>query len=262
MIRNLKCEKGSITIFALASCLFFLVSIVGVQIYTKNKQIALEENYKQIKQSYEKDVGSEENIYNSLKNLENAGEIRIYFDTQEAYIIPTESTSQTVTISQKFTVNNGTNKKIQSISYGWSNTKDKEPDSWIELPVDSLSQIVQKKDASEGDYYLHVKVVDEKLNTIEKEMGVQDDYGDLVQPINVYKSEISITNEGSNVKIIYPNETTMYNKKVGQGVSESEAKENLKYNNDTSITIETPASSIYVEATDSHGNKIYRTLNT
>lgn len=259
MVKNLKSEKGSITIFALASCLFFLVSIVGAEVYTRNKQIALEENYKQIKQSYEKDVGNELDIYNSLKDIEKSGEIRISFEPQEGYIIPTDSTA--VTISQKFTIDNGTNKKIQSISYGWSNESGVEPDSWTELPVDSLSQIVKKKDVDEGEYYLCIKVVDEKLNTVKKKMGITDDYGDLAQPISVYQSEISITNLGSNVEITYPNQSTMYNKKVGQGIDESEAKKNSKHNSETTVNIEIASGIFYVEATDSHGNKIYKTLS-
>ena len=261
MVKNLKSEKGSITIFALASCLFFLVSIVGAQVYNRNKKMASEENYKQIKQSYEKDVENEMDIYNSLKNVEKSGEIRITFDLQEGYIIPTDSINSTVTIFQKFTIDNGTNQEIQSISYGWSNILGEEPDNWVQLPVNFLSQIVQKKDAGEGNYYLCVKVVDEKLNTVEKKMGIADDYGDLAQPISVYESEISITNLGSNVEITYPNQTIIYNKKVGQGTNESDAKENLKHNSDATVNVEIVSGIFYVEATDSHGNKIYKSLS-
>ena len=114
MNKDLREDRGSITIFVLASCLFFLISVTGVQVYTKNKQIALEDDYIQIKKTYEQDLDNEENIYNLLKNDPKSGNITIDFYSVEGYLIPTDGNS--VDIMQKFTVNNGTNNSIKSIT--------------------------------------------------------------------------------------------------------------------------------------------------
>ncbi len=71
----LKNEKGSITLFVLLSCLFFLAIVTSVGVYLRNKETAVEQQYQQIKQSYEQDVGKEEEIwkneeYNITYNLD------------------------------------------------------------------------------------------------------------------------------------------------------------------------------------------------
>ena len=67
---NLKSQKGSITLFVLVSCLFFLASVACVNVYTQNKQIAVDREYRQVKANYEKDINNMESIYRdlSLKN--------------------------------------------------------------------------------------------------------------------------------------------------------------------------------------------------
>ena len=49
MIKKFRDERGSITLFILASCMVFLVSIVGVFSYIKNKEVTMDEQYIQIK---------------------------------------------------------------------------------------------------------------------------------------------------------------------------------------------------------------------
>ena len=53
---NLRNQKGSITLFVLTSCLFFIASITGIFIYTQSKQIAVEREYRQIKSIYEENI--------------------------------------------------------------------------------------------------------------------------------------------------------------------------------------------------------------
>lgn len=247
MNKDLREDRGSITIFVLASCLFFLISVTGVQVYTKNKQIALEDDYIQIKKTYEQDLENEENIYNLLKNESKSGNITIDFYSAEGYLIPTDSNS--VDIMQKFTVNNGTNNSIKSISYGWSSNASIEPENWDNLSAQSLSYSVKKSNAQEGTYYLWVNIIDEEDNNeiIKNEDGV-----------SVYSEDITIIKDGVNVVITYPSEVTIYNKKVGQGETEQEAKANLQNNTNSMVGISSDV--VYVEATDSYGNKIYSSM--
>ena len=53
---NYRNQKGSITLFVLTSCLFFMASITGVFLYTQSKQIAVEREYRQIKSVYEENL--------------------------------------------------------------------------------------------------------------------------------------------------------------------------------------------------------------
>ena len=64
---NLKNEKGSITVFVLASCLFFIGAVACTQIYMQSKQTALEREYRQIKSNYETDSDNIDDIYDSFE---------------------------------------------------------------------------------------------------------------------------------------------------------------------------------------------------
>ena len=50
---NLRNEKGSITLFVLISCLFFVASVACVQMYMQSKKIAVDREYRAIKSNYE-----------------------------------------------------------------------------------------------------------------------------------------------------------------------------------------------------------------
>ena len=63
-----KDRKGSVTLFVLVSTLFFLVIVVSIAISYKNKEIAIDKQIESIKDSYEKDVKNEENVYNQKIN--------------------------------------------------------------------------------------------------------------------------------------------------------------------------------------------------
>ena len=61
---NTKNQKGSISLFVLLSCLFFLVVVTSVAVSAKNKEAKVDAEIARIKAIYEKDVGNEEAIYN------------------------------------------------------------------------------------------------------------------------------------------------------------------------------------------------------
>ena len=48
-----KSERGSITLFVLLACLFFLLTVTSVGMFVKNKENAVEAEYQKIKQSYQ-----------------------------------------------------------------------------------------------------------------------------------------------------------------------------------------------------------------
>ena len=50
---DLKNEKGSITLFVLVSCVFFIASVACVQMYMQSKRVAVDREYRQIKSNYE-----------------------------------------------------------------------------------------------------------------------------------------------------------------------------------------------------------------
>ncbi len=109
---NLKSEKGSITLFVLASCLFFLASVGCVNLYMQSKQVAVDREYRQIKANYEKDINNMEVIYydellkkNSLVNFNDE-------------VINTEQDKITVEVS--ISMHNFFNSQNRhTLKYGW-----------------------------------------------------------------------------------------------------------------------------------------------
>ena len=83
---NFRNEKGSITVFVLASCLFFIAAVSCTQIYMQSKQTAIEREYRQIKVNYESDIDNMDDIYISLApfylNAEKTSDT-IVFDRNE-----------------------------------------------------------------------------------------------------------------------------------------------------------------------------------
>ena len=60
---NFKKENGAISLFILISLLFFLVIVVSVGISLKNKSVSMDRKLNTIKQSYETDIGNEDELY-------------------------------------------------------------------------------------------------------------------------------------------------------------------------------------------------------
>lgn len=118
---NLKSQKGSITLFVLVSCMFFMASIVSVQMYMQSKQTAVDKEYRQIKANYEKDINNMDSIYAELSSKNN---LSVNFGVPEF--------NKT---KNKIFVDVSTNleySKIGTIKYGWYYDTD-----YTENPVSS-----------------------------------------------------------------------------------------------------------------------------
>ena len=68
---DFKNQKGSITLFVLVSCLFFIASVACINMYIQSKQNAIDRDYRQIKASYEKDINNMDSIYVELSRQNN-----------------------------------------------------------------------------------------------------------------------------------------------------------------------------------------------
>lgn len=167
---NLKNEKGSITLFVLVSCMFFIASVTCVQIYMQSKKVAVDREYRQIKSNYEAntDNNSMNDAYNQLLQLKNLN-IKL-----EKYNYNQENNQLLVEFSLQKNTTNVTNLNVKTIKYGWSISK---PDdtvsdasdltnikwSYIERESANDKMIAINNDVSTpGDYYLIV-VVDNNL---------------------------------------------------------------------------------------------------
>ena len=66
---DLKNNKGAITLYILASLLFFIIAIASVQANLKTKEASVESEYQKIKASYEKDANEVYNrkVYNQIE---------------------------------------------------------------------------------------------------------------------------------------------------------------------------------------------------
>lgn len=65
-----KKENGSITLFVLLSCLFFLVVVTSVSVSLKNNSSSIDAEYTQIKENYEKSLENIDGIYEEVINNE------------------------------------------------------------------------------------------------------------------------------------------------------------------------------------------------
>ena len=120
---NLKSQKGSITLFVLVSCLFFLASVACVNMYMQSKQVAVDREYRQIKATYEKDINNMDSIYTELSNKNN---LTVNFEIPEI-----NKTDKKVSIS---VYTNLEYLDIKTLKYGWyyeSNYTDKPSTSRI-----------------------------------------------------------------------------------------------------------------------------------
>lgn len=68
---DFKSKKGSVTLFVLVSCLFFIASVACINMYIQSKQNAIDREYRQIKASYEKDINNMDSIYAELSSINN-----------------------------------------------------------------------------------------------------------------------------------------------------------------------------------------------
>ena len=159
-MKNLRGEKGSITLFVLVSCMFFIVSVVEIQAYLNNKKVSIDKEYRQIKSSYETDVNNMESVYNTLSSIANIDDISITFEkNQNEDIIAIVDT---------------TNFDIKTIKYGWyysstevENTPNILPEEYTFIEATkTLNKITINKPSSTntGFYYLCIVIKDDYGN--------------------------------------------------------------------------------------------------
>ena len=153
---NLKSQKGAVTLFVLVSCMFFLASVVSVQMYMQSKQIAVNDEYRRIKENYEKDLENIDQLYNGLYSEEN---MVVNFG------VPSINAS-TKKIVVEFSTNLE-NAHIDTVKYGWvhSNTEITDPSesnmpnitNWIYIEKqdgESKFNAVLNYEDNKGYYYL------------------------------------------------------------------------------------------------------------
>ena len=154
---NFRNEKGSITIFVLVSCMFFIASVACVQMYMQSKRVAVDREYRQIKFNYEGNTLDENNLKNDYIEVENLNNVNVNI---------TKSTISNNVLSVEFTINNINNVNIKSIKYGWGTSdlvKTVERWNFIENANTETNLIATNSNAkTKGDYYLFI-VINNKI---------------------------------------------------------------------------------------------------
>lgn len=154
---NLRNEKGSITLFVLISCLFFVASVVCVQMYMQSKKIAVDREYRVIKSNYEGNTLEEENLKNEYIEVEKLNNLNLNV---------IKSTISGNVLNVEFTINNTDGVNIKSIKYGWGTRESVntvERWNFIENSNSGSTLTATNNNAqTKGDYYLFV-VVNSKI---------------------------------------------------------------------------------------------------
>lgn len=149
---NLRSEKGSITLFVLVSCMFFIASVACVQIYMQSKQTAVDREFRQIKDNYEGKSLDENNLKESYEKILKQKNIEIN-------IINTSIKDESIIV--EFNVNDV---DIKLIKYGWAkeDTIDK-VSKWTYIEKSSSKDnmlAIYDEEALSGDYYLFIVIND------------------------------------------------------------------------------------------------------
>ena len=149
---NLRSEKGSITLFVLVSCMFFIASVACVQIYMQSKQTAVDREFRQIKDNYEGNSLDENNLKESYEKILKQKNIEIN-------IINTSLKDESIIV--EFNVNDV---YTNLIKYGWAkeNTIDK-VSKWTYIEKSSSKDnmlAIYDEEAPSGDYYLFIMIND------------------------------------------------------------------------------------------------------
>ena len=150
---NLKNEQGSITLFALVSCLFFVASVACVGMYMQSKQTAVDREYRQIRANYEV----------SIDKIKKSGEIlnkNVTLFTEDNVLI---------TIPAGFTVSKES-PNVASEGIIITDSVDEEGNSngneFVWVPKGKLYQEI--KEAGVGKYWNTAKDTDETAYNIKQ----------------------------------------------------------------------------------------------
>lgn len=153
---NLKSQRGSITLFVLVSCLFFIASVTCVQIYMQSKQIAVDREYRQIKANYEAELANESTLKAAYTQLSQVKNLDLLLEN---------STQENNKLILEFYLNNTENIEIQTIQYGWgTNASIDTVTEWNYIEKESANDkiiVINNNVSTPGDYHLFV-VIDNK----------------------------------------------------------------------------------------------------
>lgn len=155
-MKNLRNQRGSITLFVLVSCMFFIASVTCVQIYIQSKQTAVDREYRQIKSNYEGDTLSETNLreqYTKLSNLKNA----------DITITKVAKSGNNLMVEFKLS---STDIDVKTIKYGWgTGTTVDTVSNWnfIENSGAKGNMIALNREAESDESYNLFVVVNDKV---------------------------------------------------------------------------------------------------
>lgn len=149
---NLRNEKGSITLFVLISCLFFVASVACVQMYMQSKKTAVDREYRQIKSNYEGNTLDENNLKEDYIQVEKLNNTNINI---------TNYTISDNILSVEFNISN-TDLDIKTIKYGWGNSESVNTvERWTFIEdgsVGTTMTALNNKAETTGDYHLFIVV--------------------------------------------------------------------------------------------------------
>ena len=150
---NFRNQKGSITLFILISCMFFIASVVCVQMYMQSKQTAVDREYRQIKSNYEGDLLNETVLterYNKISNLKKAS----------VTILKTTKTDKDIKVEFSLVPNE---LDIKMIKYGWGTNESTDTvNNWIYMEKKSVGETMLAKtniDPTDNKKEYHLFVV-------------------------------------------------------------------------------------------------------
>lgn len=156
---NLRSEKGSITLFVLISCLFFMASVACVQMYMQSKQTAVDREYRQIKASYEQSV-DENAIINAYRQVAQLKDIRIVIEN-------ISKTENKLTVQFSLDTTSVTDLEVKTIKYGWGSDSTVDTvTNWTYLERQSVNDkmiAINNNASSSGDYHLFVVVNNQEI---------------------------------------------------------------------------------------------------
>ena len=144
--------------------------------------------------------------------------------------------------------------QISDIYYQWSDSSDTEPTDWIS-GIDN-NDLLEKNDCDKKSYYLWIRVLDDDNNetiSVSKAFVVRDAIIDI-------NYDSSVMNPILNVDITFDSILTQSHK-YGFGDTVTSARNNRSdisvTNNSASVNVDENGY-IYLEATDSMGNLVYK----
>ena len=150
---NFKNEKGSITLFVLVSCMFFIASVTCVHMYMQSKQVSVNREYRQIKANYEANMADTNSLKEAYYQLSQIKNLNIMLE---------KTTYQNNQLIVEFTLNNTENIEVKTAKYGWgTNTSIDTVTEWNYIESGSVNDkmiAVYNHAATTGDYHLFVVI--------------------------------------------------------------------------------------------------------